>query len=402
MPFQIAFVANRLPWPLNDGWKRRTFAVAQATAQLGQLTIVVPRGTWNDTQEFEASFGIGCRILFSEGQNPLPLGDALTNAARFGLSPLASRHLDPSLVRALESLACQNQLDAVVYAGAFLAERHMQLPALRAVPFCIDTHNLDSLALGRRARLKGGLLRAPLLVSARLQQRAERRVFEEAAKTVVCSATEVPLTKHISPNANVGVVANGVDISEFVAAPLRERTSICRLLFFGNLEYPPNVDAIRMLIDDLMPRIRSRCLPVHCRIVGAGSVDTVAKMVAGFPDVSLIGQVPSIVDEIHSADIIVVPLRAGGGTRLKIVEALACARPIVTTRIGAEGLGLEDGKNALLRDDAESFVDAIALLWNDEDRARDMATNAAHFATTHYAWDGLQREFARQLSEIVR
>ncbi|BAH37604.1 putative glycosyltransferase [Gemmatimonas aurantiaca T-27] len=401
MPAHIAFVANRLPWPLDDGWKRRTFAIAQATALLGDLTIVVPRGTWSDTIEFENAFGADCRIVFSDGPNPLSVGEALTNAARFNLSPLACRHLDPSLVEALVSVAHHRRLDAVVYAGAFLAERHQQVPALRDVPFCIDTHNLDSLALGRRAKLKGGLMQAPLRLSARLQQRAERRVFGQAAKTVVCSATEVPLAKDISPNANVGVVANGVDLSEFVAAPLPERTDICRLLFFGNLEYPPNVDAVQMLVDDLMPRIRSRGLPGHCRIVGAGRPSAIAAMVAGLDDVSLVGQVPKIVDEIHAADIIVVPLRAGGGTRLKIVEALACARPIVTTRIGAEGLALDDGETALLRDDADTFVDAVEALWNDEKLAGKIAENASRFATSRYAWQGLQKEFARQVGEVL-
>lgn len=122
-------------------------------------------------------------------------------------------------------------------------------------------------------------------------------------------------------------------------------------------------------------------------------------MVAGLDDVSLVGQVPKIVDEIHAADIIVVPLRAGGGTRLKIVEALACARPIVTTRIGAEGLALDDGETALLRDDADTFVDAVEALWNDENsQGRSRRT---HRDLRHHAMRGKDSKRS-SLDRLVR
>ena len=144
--------------------------------------------------------------------------------------------------------------------------------------------------------------------------------------------------------------------------------------FQGTLRYPPNAEAARFLVDSVGPVLRARVPGVRLRLVGTTAPGL--ERLDAPPDVTLVGQVPEIADELARTDVVVVPLRFGSGTRLKILEAFAHRIPVVSTALGAEGLGAEDGVHLLVADDAPAIAEACRRLIGDPDLRRRVVTQA--------------------------
>lgn len=224
----------------------------------------------------------------------------------------------------------------------------------------------------------------------------ERESFARADLVLVCSEPEVALARERAPRATIRVVPNGVDLQEFQNEPassVRENT----LLFFGRLDYFPNSDAIAYLTDEVMAPLLRRVPDARVRIVGTGDASAAREAARGHPAIDIIGEVPNIATEILAAAAVIVPLRVGGGTRLKIVEAMGAGRPIVSTTIGAEGLAVEDGVHVLLRDNGEAFADAAAQILQDPRRFESIGLAAKRLAESTYSWQAISESLRAEL-----
>jgi glycosyltransferase involved in cell wall biosynthesis len=188
---------------------------------------------------------------------------------------------------------------------------------------------------------------------------------------------------------------NGVDLDAFAfgdhAAPAG-RT----LLMTGDFGYLPNVDAARWLTGEIFPAVRRQLPAATLRLVGRSAPT------AGLPDgASGTPDVPHIAPYFDDADLFIVPLRAGGGTRLKIVEALAKGLPTVTTSIGAEGLAVQDGEHLLIADTTSSLVEAVTRLLADVDLRRRLARNGRELVERRYGWETIAAAYAADLRALV-
>ena len=153
--------------------------------------------------------------------------------------------------------------------------------------------------------------------------------------------------------------------------------------FQGTLRYPPNADAAHFLVHDVVPLLRQLVPDVRVRLVG-----TTAPALAALDDppaVTLVGQVPDMADELAGSDLVVVPLRFGSGTRLKVLEAFAQKLPVVSTTLGAEGLGAEDGVHLLVADSAAELAGACARLLEDEGLRERLVERAHELFREHFA-----------------
>lgn len=394
----LVYVANRLPWPLDDGWKRRTFAVLDGLSACFDVHLVAPRPDASvDLEAFRRAVGSRVRVVLPNAGPPL---SAVRTAARSLFSsdsPLSIRHYSATLERAVVSTVEDVQPRAVVYAGAFLAERHAR-SAIASVPFIIDTHNIDSHAMARRAPSEALLPSiATRLVSRRLRS-AEAQVFAEARAVLVCSSAEVPLVRERAAASTVFVVPNGVDTTVFLSAPPRVRTDRLELLFFGNLDYPPNVDAMQYFAKDIYPALRERGVRFRLKVVGAGRAERVRDAIASLESVELVGLSDNIVQTLHDSDAVIVPLRAGGGTRLKVLEALSSARPVISTRIGAEGIEVVDRTHILFAESPSDFAQTLTAVSADPAKAYEIAEAGARLARSSYSWQAIQAV----LCDIIR
>lgn len=196
----------------------------------------------------------------------------------------------------------------------------------------------------------------------------------------------------------VSVVPNGVDCAAY---PPRDTSPIPgRLLYNGSLTYPPNAVAVAWFVQEILPTIAATVPGAHLAVTGKYPADEAARY-ANNPRVMLTGFVPDMRPELAQAAVCAVPLRSGGGTRLKILEAWAAGVPVVSTPIGAVGLaGSADGEHLLVADDAESFAAACVQLLTDAALAARLAQNAHVLAAEHYDWAMLAAQILEVLNTV--
>jgi glycosyltransferase involved in cell wall biosynthesis len=160
-----------------------------------------------------------------------------------------------------------------------------------------------------------------------------------------------------------------------------------RVVFLGNLGYPPNVDALVHLDEHVLPVLRARGVPVQVSVVGPGVTEALRRR---FPQLVFRGFAPDLGAALRDADICVVPLRLGGGTKVKVLDAMAAGVPVVTTPVGAEGLGLTHGVHALIAEPPDEFAEAVARVLQDEVLARSLAGAARRLVEDDYSWQSVQ------------
>jgi glycosyltransferase involved in cell wall biosynthesis len=195
------------------------------------------------------------------------------------------------------------------------------------------------------------------------------------------------------------VVPNGVDCEHFrpVGLELPGRT----LLFFGALDYYPNVDAILSFHDAIWPRLRDRYPDLELDIVGRQPPAAV-RALASDARIGVSGFVDDIRPWIERASVVVVPLRAGSGTRLKVLEAMAMARPVVSTRIGVEGLDVVDGTHLLVADSTEEFAHAVEMFLDDPGMGRALGLTGRALVEAHYDWRAIGAAFGAFVEGVVK
>ncbi len=196
---------------------------------------------------------------------------------------------------------------------------------------------------------------------------------------------------------NVAVVPNGTLIPEQLPARVVSPGPL-RLVFLGNLGYPPNLDAVRHFADDILPVLNTRQADLRFDVIGPGADE--APVAALRDRVHFRGFVDDLSLAFAEYDLFVAPLRVGSGTKLKILDAMSRRLPVVTSSVGAEGLDLIDGQHALIANTPEAFADAILRLQSDAPLRERLANNAATLVRNRYGWDAINRDTARLLESL--
>jgi len=194
----------------------------------------------------------------------------------------------------------------------------------------------------------------------------------------------------------VSVVPTGVDTQKYLPAP-PATANPPRVVFTGSMDWEPNIDAVTYFCSDVFPNIRAEFPSVVFQIVGRNPHSSVEQLASDSVEVT--GTVPAVSKYLREASVIVVPLRIGGGTRLKIFEAMAVGKAVVSTSIGAEGLDVQGGRDLILADDAKSFAKSVCLLLRDAQARRRYEEAAAKLAAQH-DWSNIERLFSRILTEV--
>jgi glycosyltransferase involved in cell wall biosynthesis len=223
----------------------------------------------------------------------------------------------------------------------------------------LDLHNIES----QLARTHAGAAPWPASwASARFAEsylRLERKWLPRYDLILAASQCDLDRVRQIDGNAEVRVFPNALPE---VARPMVRETDA--IVFSGNLEYHPNVEAVRWFRSSIWPRVRERAAGVEWRLVGSNPA-AIAAHTGGDAQIQVVGPVDDAIPQLAAAKVCVVPLLSGSGTRFKILEAWAAGRAVVSTKLGAEGLGARDGEHLLLADDPTAFAEAVLQLWND-------------------------------------
>jgi glycosyltransferase involved in cell wall biosynthesis len=389
-------LANRLPFPLDDGWKVRTFHMVRSVAAVSDsTTLVVFHPDVRDNTIGDARLALGARVDVHVVARPSAYTPARLLRGLVSETPVHVWNQESAALRAeLRSLIDTRDFDLALSESTFMY-RYMDLFAAN-VPRVVDTHNIDSVTFTRYARtLRAKARRWYAAQTARKLRRFEAQTFAAADAIWVCSDDEAGLVREMAPGANVWTVPNGVDTAAM--APRDDvRPVPGRLVFFGRLDYFPNVDAIQHFAAEILPRL-SDVPDLELHLVGAAATAEVRALAERTSRVRLIGRVDEVARVLASAAVVVVPLRVGGGTRIKILEALSMARPLVSTTIGAEGLRLGPGHDLLIADEPDDFARSVRELLNDPARAETLGRNGRETVRANYDWTAAGRIVARSL-----
>jgi glycosyltransferase involved in cell wall biosynthesis len=267
------------------------------------------------------------------------------------------------------------------------------------VPVVLFEHNVEYMIWQRLSAIESRPWRRALFeFEWRKLRRRERAVCERADLTIAVSAEDRDRLLALAPAAHVTSIPTGVDTGYF--RPTGAPEIPARLVFTGSMDWQPNEDAVSYFVDSILPRIRHKVPQVSFAIVGRRPNARV-KAIAEREGILVTGTVDDVRPFIAEAAVYVVPLRAGGGTRLKIFEALAMQKPVVSTTVGAEGLALTPGREFVAADDPETFANEVVALIHDPLRRHTLGRAGRELVETHYSWPHIARVFEDACEEAV-
>lgn len=400
---KILVVTPFLPSPPRFGGQRRLDGLLRSLAKNHEVSVISFTATDEFTDASLAATREYCRevVTFPD----LEFADQRRKRA-LQLRSLVSRHSFEHLLVARRAEFLE-RLQVMVDLGGYdiVQVEFVQMAALRfgqqkqrRYRTVLDEHNIEFDIVKRTASAEVSAARR--LYSAidwRKLQREERGAWRRFDGVTVTSERDAAIINELEPSTPVTVVPNGADVEHFSpsAAPPEADT----LLFFGAMNYYPNNDGVHYFMEQVFPLIVAKRPSVKLWLVGPAPDDI--KAFRG-PNVEVTDFVEAVEPYIDRAAAVVVPLRIGGGTRLKIVEAMAKAKPIISTRIGAEGIDVVSGESALLADDPRAFADHVEAVLSDAELARRLGSAARQLAVDRYSWPalvtGLERLYERLLA----
>lgn len=314
-------------------------------------------------------------------------------ASIFDPVPLAvSRYGSRALRAKIDDLIAAERYDAIVC--DFLAAA----PNVPQLKQCVlFQHNVETTIWKRHVEQAPSFLRRTYFqMQARKMKAYEEKVCRQSKFVIAVSEIDAIRMKEMFKIDTVASVPTGVDIEYF--ASRGSVPSICDTVFSGSMDWLPNVDAVEFFLSDIFPLIREQIPNASFTIAGRSPDARVLKAAQGVKGVSVTGKVDDMRPFLWGSRISVVPIRIGGGTRLKIYECMAAGLPVVSTSIGAEGLRYQNGSDILIADDPRPFADACVRLLTREETRCMIAQNALHRAQTELSWGAVSREFEEILA----
>ena len=389
---QILYLTPQLPFPPEQGTSLRNYNLITQVASRHEVSVLsLAHGAGGDPGPLART----CRIVRCVGMDGRSMRDRLYVLLRTRDPDMAHRLYHPAFAQALRELLQEERFDIVEIEGIEMARYGLTIKewlGSRAPAIVFVDHNAEYL-LQCRAFLTD--LRRPRrwpaaaysLVQWRRLCRFERRICELADAVLAVSPADAGALRRLVPGLRPLIIPNGVDTARYHpelpdAVPLQHPA----LVFTGKMDFRPNVDAILWFQRRVWPLVLEQVPQATLYIVGKNPDRALLSALSGQEGVRVTGYVPDILPYFGGADVYVVPLRIGGGTRLKVLEAMAAGLPIVSTTLGAEGIALTPGKHALLADAPEAFAQAIADLLGDARRAKALGAAARAFAVEHYDW----------------
>ena len=400
-PLNVVIVDEELPYPPTSGKRIRTLNLTLRLAQRHHITYICHRNSdlteARQATEFFTKQGIMVRTV--DWSPPSKSGAAFyARLAANLLSPLpysAASHDSRPLRLALREHAASHPVDL------WHCEWTPYVQAVRGLAQgrrLVVAHNVESIIWQRYYETERRVLKHWYIGRQwRKFERFERKVMGEVDRTVAVSGLDAERLRNDFGAKQVDVVENGVDPAYF--RPEKAQRDPARLLFLGSLDWRPNLDGVRILLDQAFPAVRAAIPSARLCLVGRHPPDWLKQLKT--PGVELYADLPDVRPELARCGMMVVPLRIGGGSRLKILEALATNTPVVSTRVGAEGLELEPDHHLTVVEDVENLPKAIIEAIRAPGEMKARAERGREAVLARYGWDALADKLERVWIDCV-
>lgn len=247
-------------------------------------------------------------------------------------------------------------------------------------------------------RIKRGIIgKMRCLINSKMMRHWEPKIAAKFDRCIALSKEDASLLLTANPRLHISVIPNGVDINTKLPLPLQVTTPT--IVFVGLMNYAPNIDAAVYFCQEILPLIQIKIPNIETWIVGGDPPPIVKKFNGNH--IHITGQVDDVDSYYERSNIAIVPLRAGSGTRLKILEAMALGRPVVSTTLGCEGLDVVDGEHLLIADTPEQFAEKTVRLLSDQQLYRRISANGRQLVETCYDWDKIAGSLMDVYTELL-
>jgi polysaccharide biosynthesis protein PslH len=395
---KILVVARVFPIPPNNGAKLRVYSLLRKLSEHHDITIVA-------------------RVLGDVANNKLDLYDRFYNTAVLEAIPRPKSHMErfkrilPYVLSAyppeigtvcfrklgtkITEILSAEQYDVIQLEHSSLAYYLNFIPKNCQARRILTMHNIESIRYHRMFRATTGIgNKLYRYLNWKRMRRFEPDVLQKFDKVVVVSQKDAEVLSSWGLSSSISIVENGVDTKGL--KPLRVNPDCHGIIYVGSMDYFANEDAVVHFCRDILPKVRRIDEQAVFYAVGRSPSQKVKALARD--DVVVTGEVDNLVPYYEKSAICVVPLRVGGGTRLKILEAMALGVPVVSTTVGCEGLDVQDGVSIAIRDDPNDFADAVISLLEDKSLRDKLVCNARRLVVDHYDWGYL----AKKLEDTYR
>ena len=390
--------ANKI-LPVHSGGDIRSYNIVRQLAAQHEVTFLSYYDGMPDPEYEKALRGHfpGAVCICTGKQHDTALRRGLDYLARFPRqAPYAvSRFASHEVASQLKRWYAEQAFDVAV---CDFLDAAVNFPKELSIPTVLFQHNVESEIWRRHsANGSGGLKKLVYGLEFAKMQRYEQEMVRRFHHVIAVSEHDKALMSAWGDATRLTVVPTGVDTEQFHPGPKTGQRSPL-VVFVGAMDWEPNVDAVEYFCREIWPGVLARVPNAHFRIVGRNPDGRVRKLASDSVEVT--GRVPSVIDHLREAALVVVPLRIGGGTRLKIYEAMAVGKAVVSTTVGAEGLDVHHGHDILLSDEPNAFADSVGRLLLDEGTRGSLERAAAELAA-NYGWPLIGEKFGKILQAVI-
>lgn len=402
---RVLHFAPRVCWPLDTGAKLRNYHLARVLSEKAAVTLLAFTDAEQSLVKLENFYEQVIAV-------PRDRGYTLSKTIRGALGPTplpVLNYTTGSMKRTLEHLLSEQKFDIVQVESIHLMT---YLPIIRAAkhrPLVIcDWHNIESELMSRYSEREPNILkRAYAGKTARLMSEFERRALREFDAHIAVSQRDAEQLHNLNSAARVFVIENGVDTAYYaddrnsaVSSAGRDAPKSQRIVFVGSMDYHANVDGAVNFAREVWPGVQARHSELIFTIVGRDPAPEV-RALATNPGVEVTGTIDDVRPFYREALAAVVPLKVGGGSRLKILEAMAAGVPVISTTLGAEGLNVHDDANILIADANEQLAEGIVVLIESKELRQRLSAAGRALVFEHYDWSRLGVNMFRIYQQLL-
>jgi sugar transferase (PEP-CTERM/EpsH1 system associated) len=400
---RILWLKTELLHPLDKGGKIRTYHMLRGLRERAHVTYLTlaDGSAGRDARRSASEY---CDELLAVPFSPPVKGTAAYYAALLGnlasrLPYAVARYRSPAMSAAITRAVRDRRIDLVVC--DFLVSA-INFPGGLGVPAVLFQHNVEAAIWARHVQVARSLMmRAYLGEQWRRMRVFEQRQCQRFDHVIAVSEADRDAFRAEYGVTRVAAIPTGVDVDFFHPSATAKPAST-EIVFVGSMDWMPNIDAVAWFVTDVLPLVRRQISDASLTIVGRDPTPTVRELASRVPGVAVTGTVPDVRPYLERAALVVVPLRVGGGTRLKIFEAMAMEKAVVSTQIGAEGLPVQGGEELLLADDPPSFAAAVVSLLRNDVMARRLGEAAAARVRRDFGWAAVTKQFIALCERVVQ
>ena len=393
---KILFLSAWFPYPPDNGARIRAYNLMKGLSQKHEVFMI---SLLQDDSNAEDSRYLSdiCEVVSVHESNWFKPRGMKSLLALFSNRPRSVVcTYDDRIRMSIENAISRIAPDVIVASSLGIAH---YVPQGVSVPKILDQHNCEYAVMKRAAdKIANPLKRWRAAAGWKKAARWEANLCRRFDAITAVSGNDRALILKAAPDlADIHIIPNGVDTSHY--DPDLWKPEHGALVYNGALTYSANLDAVQYFISEIYPILRQKGKDFKLRITGSNKgVDLTA--IENCPGVELTGYVSDIRDVLAKSAVCVVPLREGGGSRLKILEAMAAGVPVVSTSMGAEGIDVEHKTQIMLADSAEQFAESIVQVVDNPELTSDLRTAARRFVEQKYDWSSISSRFTKVVESV--